>query len=409
MPMNNQSLSLFNRRYKAIRKEKSYYNKFIFNGHFTVFLLILLGAFIFGYGEWLQHIPQHIDYALFASIAVALVSLFPIRTLLKDADKIFLLPFEKHMKDYMQVSLIYSYSSRIFLQVILLIILFPLFYKLNDNHFTFYIVFAISAIIFPYLGLLVKWQWLKLNLSSWAINLLLFVLFGITFYLILRFHNYFAIIFIFIVGVLLLILKLNSKKQLFPWERMIAIEQQKHTNYYKFVNMFTDVKHLRESAVRRSYLDFILPTPKGNKFNENRMYLFLFVRSFVRGRDAFSIILRLVIIALVLMLWLSNPIVSLIIGSLFMYITLLQMAQFYTQQAYGLWPQVWPVSDTKVIKGYEQFLYRLMIGVGIIFTILFVIKHPTLFFFALLFFIVGWLTIRSTIKKLKYQETLLRD
>ena len=89
---------------------------------------------------------------------------------------------------------------------------------------------------------------------------------------------------------------------------MIAIEQQKHTNYYKFVNMFTDVKHLRESAVRRSYLDFILPTPKGNKFNENRMYLFLFVRSFVRGRDAFSIILRLVIIALVLMLWLSNPI-----------------------------------------------------------------------------------------------------
>lgn len=407
--MNNQSLSLFNRRYKAIRKEKSYYNKFIFNGHFTVFLLILLGAFIFGYGEWLQHIPQHINYALFASIAVALVSLFPIRTLLKDADKIFLLPFEKHMKDYMQVSLIYSYSSRIFLQVILLIILFPLFYKLNDNHFAFYIVFAISAIIFPYLGLLVKWQWLKLNLSSWTINLLLFVLFGITFYLILRFHNYFAIIFIFIVGVLLLILKLNSKKQLFPWERMIAIEQQKHTNYYKFVNMFTDVKHLRESAVRRSYLDFILPTPKGNKFNENRMYLFLFVRSFVRGRDAFSIILRLVIIALVLMLWLSNPIVSLIIGSLFMYITLLQMAQFYTQQAYGLWPQVWPVSDTKVIKGYEQFLYRLMIGVGIIFTIVFVIKYPTLFFFALLFFIVGWLTIRSTIKKLKYQETLLRD
>lgn len=409
MPMNNQSLSLFNRRYKAIRKEKSYYNKFIFNGHFTVFLLILLGAFIFGYGEWLQHIPQHINYALFASIAVALVSLFPIRTLLKDADKIFLLPFEKHMKDYMQVSLIYSYSSRIFLQVILLIILFPLFYKLNDNHFAFYIVFAISAIIFPYLGLLVKWQWLKLNLSSWTINLLLFVLFGITFYLILRFHNYFAIIFIFIVGVLLLILKMNSKKQLFPWERMIAIEQQKHTNYYKFVNMFTDVKHLRESAVRRSYLDFILPTPKGNKFNENRMYLFLFVRSFVRGRDAFSIILRLVIIALVLMLWLSNPIVSLIIGSLFMYITLLQMAQFYTQQAYGLWPQVWPVSDTKVIKGYEQFLYRLMIGVGIIFTIVFVIKHPTLFFFALLFLIVGWLTIRSTIKKLKYQETLLRD
>ena len=89
--------------------------------------------------------------------------------------------------------------------------------------------------------------------------------------------------------------------------KMIAIEQQHHTNYYKFVNMFTDVKHLRATAVRRSYLDFLLSKPKGKKFNENRMYLFLFVRSFVRGRDAFSIILRLVIIALVLMIWLSNP------------------------------------------------------------------------------------------------------
>lgn len=139
------------------------------------------------------------------------------------------------------------------------------------------------------------------------------------------------------------------------------------------------------------------------------MYLYLFVRSFVRGKDALSIILRLVIIALVLMIWLSHPLVSIIIGSLFMYIILLQMSQFYTQQAYGLWPQVWPVSDSEVIKGYEKFLYRLMIMIGIIFAITFIIFYMKYFFFAIVFFIVGWLTIRSTIKKLQYQETLLRD
>ena len=58
--MTNEALTLFNKRYKAIRKEKSYYNKFIFNGHFTVFLLILLGAFIFGYGEWLPVSYTHL-------------------------------------------------------------------------------------------------------------------------------------------------------------------------------------------------------------------------------------------------------------------------------------------------------------------------------------------------------------
>ena len=91
-----------------------------------------------------------------------------------------------------------------------------------------------------------------------------------------------------------------------------------------------------------------------------------------------------------------------------MYITLLQMSQFYTQQAYGLWPQVWPVSDVEVIKGYEKFLYRLMLIIGIIFNCIYQYL-PTIFLFALIFFIVGWLTIRSTIKKLQYQESLLKD
>ncbi|MCE5091137.1 ABC transporter permease EcsB [Staphylococcus devriesei] len=407
--MNKKASNLFKKRHQAIRKEKSYYNKFIFNGHFTVFLVILLGAFILGYGQWLQHIPHNIDYALFASIVLAITSIFPIRTFLKDADRIFLLPFEKNMKDYMKLSLQYSYFNRIALQIMIAIILFPLFYKLSNQLVIAYVVFEILLLVHPYLGLRLKWQWYQLRLSSWSINILLFIVNALTYYLILGHKFYWAII--LTIGVVVAIFLIPKMKQinLFPWERMIAVEQRHHTNYYKFVNMFTDVKHLKESAVRRKYLDFLLPTPKGQRFNPKNMYLYLFTRSFVRGRDAFSIILRLVIIALVLMIWLSSPIVTVIIGSLFMYITLLQMSQFYTQQAYGLWPQVWPVSDTQVIRGYEKFLYRLMFVIGIIFAMTFIIIYPQFFFFAIVFFIVGWLTIRSTIKKLEYQETLLRD
>ena len=81
--MDNSATSLFKSRLNTIQKEKRYYNKFIFNGHFSVFLLILLGAFILGYGQWLQHIPKHIDYTLCASIILAVTSIFPIRTFLK--------------------------------------------------------------------------------------------------------------------------------------------------------------------------------------------------------------------------------------------------------------------------------------------------------------------------------------
>ena len=56
--MKQEAKQLFNLRKQAIKKEKSYYNKFIFNGHFSVFLVILLGAFILGYGDWLKSMPK---------------------------------------------------------------------------------------------------------------------------------------------------------------------------------------------------------------------------------------------------------------------------------------------------------------------------------------------------------------
>ncbi|WP_105992470.1 ABC transporter permease EcsB [Staphylococcus simulans] len=405
----HRAVALFNQRRQAISKEKAHYNKFIFNGHFSVFLLILFGAFLLGYGNWLKHIPTGIPYALLASLAVAVISIFPLRTLLKEADRLFLLPFERHMSSYLKYSMLYSYLGRVALQIVVLIVLFPLFNKLDSSNFIYFVLFAISALIYPYLGLLAKLEWIQANRPVWVMQLVQWVYFALTYFIILGAHQWLGIILIFIFASWIVLLKKGNQQRLLPWERLIAIEQQHHMNYYKFVNMFTDVKHLRSMAVRRRYLDFLLVRPNANKYNAKHMYLFLFKRSFLRGKDALNIILRLVILTLILMIWLSNQWISLIVGGLFMYIIILQTAQFYTQQAYGLWPQVWPVPEERVIQGYAHFLYHIMFAVAIILTITYVILFPAQFYFALLFFIVGFLTIRNIVKKLKYQEALLRD
>lgn len=405
----HRAIELFNQRRTAISKEKAYYNKFIFNGHFSVFLLILFGAFILGYGNWLKHIPSGIPYAILASIAVAVISIFPLRTLFKEADRLFLLPFERHMRSYLNYSIIYSYLNRIALQVVVLIVLFPLFSRLEAGNLLYYALFAVAALIYPYLGLIAKLEWMQAKRPLWIMQVLQWLLFAITYVLILGAHQWFGLLLVIVFIAWIIVLKKNNAKRLLPWEALIAIEQQHHMNYYKFVNMFTDVKHLRSAAVRRRYLDFLLPRPRSNQYNAKHMYLFLFKRSFLRGKDAFNIILRLVIIALVLMIWLSNQWISLIVGGLFMYIILLQTAQFYTQQAYGLWPQVRPVPEERVIQGYGQFLYHIMFGIGIILALTYAILFPPQFYMVLVFFVVGWLTIRNIIKKLKYQEALLKD
>ena len=211
------------------------------------------------------------------------------------------------------------------------------------------------ALLLPLLGLVLKWLWYKYKLESWSLYTLLLIIYTSSYYVALGVKSIASIAAVFILIGLAFILYKSTNKHLFPWEKLIKIEQQHHMNYYKFVNMFTDVKHLKETAVRRSYLDPLLTTPKQKKFNAQHMYLYLFTRSFARGKDAFHIILRLVVIAIILIIWLQQPVVALIIGSLFMYIILLQMAQFYTQQAYGLWPQVWPVPDSKVIRDMSNF------------------------------------------------------
>ena len=401
--------SLFNTRQKEELIEKLNYNKFIFNGHFLIFLTIMLGAFALGYSNWLQGIPQNINYRLILSVILAVVSIFPLRTLFREADKLYLLPFEKHLSIYIKKAIIYSYINRLFLPIIVLIVGFPLFYELLGSKFYLYITVIVLSFIYPLMGLIIKWFWLKYGLEVWGANILLFIVYASGYFITLKVGLFSGITTILALISLVILMESINRGTFYQWETLIAIEYNHKMNYYKLVNMFTDVKVLNERTVRRKYLDLFLRIPSSKKFNENYMYKFLFIRSFARGKDAFFIVLRFLIIGLILIWWIDQAIISAILGALIMYLLILQLSQFYKQQAYGLWPQVWPVNEGKVIKGYHQFLISMMWVLGAILSIIYIVKFVTTSYFFIIFFIVGWLTIDSSIKKIKKHQELLRD
>ena len=401
--------SLFNTRQKEELIEKLNYNKFIFNGHFLIFLTIMLGAFALGYSNWLQDIPQNINYRLILSVILAVVSIFPLRTLFREADKLYLLPFEKHLSIYIKKAIIYSYINRLFLPIIVLIVGFPLFYELLGSKFYLYITVIVLSFIYPLMGLIIKWFWLKYGLEVWGANILLFIVYASGYFITLKVGLFSGITTILVLISLVILMESINRGTFYQWETLIAIEYNHKMNYYKLVNMFTDVKVLNERTVRRKYLDLFLRIPSSKKFNENYMYKFLFIRSFARGKDAFFIVLRFLIIGLILIWWIDQAIISAILGALIMYLLILQLSQFYKQQAYGLWPQVWPVNEDKVIKGYHQYLISMMWVLGAILSIIYIVKFVTTSYFFIIFFIVGWLTIDSSIKKIKKHQELLRD
>ncbi|UXU84820.1 ABC transporter permease [Mammaliicoccus sciuri] len=405
----NDVNTLYKVRQREEVLEKMNYNKFIFNGHFLIFITIMIGAFALGYSNWLKDIPQNINYRLIYSVILSICSIFPMRTFFREADKLYLLPFEKHLTLYIRKALTYSYFNRLYLPVVILVIGLPLFYQLMGGKFYLYITVMVLSFVFPILGLMMKWFWLKYGLEIWGINVLLFIVYASGYYTTLKVGALSGLLSIVVLIALIILLENINRGTFYQWETLIAIEHNHKMNYYKFVNMFTDVKVLNERTVRRRYLDVFLKVPSSKKFNQDYMYKFLFVRSFARGKDAFFIVLRLLIIGLVLIWWIDQPVISAILGALIMYLLILQLSQFYKQQAYGLWPQVWPVSEGQVVKGYHQFLINIMIVLGIILSIIFILKFVTAIYFVILFFIVGWLTIDSSIKKIKKHQELLRD
>jgi ABC-2 type transport system permease protein len=405
----NDVNTLYKVRQREEVLEKMNYNKFIFNGHFLIFITIMIGAFALGYSNWLKDIPQNINYRLIFSVILSICSIFPMRTFFREADKLYLLPFEKHLTLYIRKALTYSYFNRLYLPVVILVIGLPLFYQLMGGKFYLYITVMVLSFIFPILGLMMKWFWLKYGLEIWGINVLLFIVYASGYYTTLKVGALSGLLSIVVLIALIILLENINRGTFYQWETLIAIEHNHKMNYYKFVNMFTDVKVLNERTVRRRYLDVFLKVPSPKKFNQNYMYKFLFVRSFARGKDAFFIVLRLLIIGLVLIWWIDQPVISAILGALIMYLLILQLSQFYKQQAYGLWPQVWPVSEGQVVKGYHQFLINIMIVLGIILSIIYILKFVTAIYFVILFFIVGWLTIDSSIQKIKKHQELLRD
>lgn len=405
----NDAKTLYNLRQKEEVLEKLKYNKFIFNGHFLIFLTIMLGAFALGYSNWLKDIPQNINYRLIVSLVLSICSIFPMRTLFREADKLYLLPFEKHLSTYIKKAITYSYINRLYLPVVILVIGLPLFYQLLGSEFHLYITVMVLSFIFPILGLVIKWFWLKYGLEIWGVNVLLFIVFASGYYTTLKVGMLSGLLSIVILIALIILMENINRGTFYQWETLVSLEHNHKMNYYKFVNMFTDVKVLNERTVRRRYLDVFLKVPRSKKFNQDYMYKYLFVRSFARGKDAFFIVLRFLIIGLLLIWWIDQSVISAILGALIMYLLILQLSQFYKQQAYGLWPQVWPVSEHQVIKGYHQFLINMMLILGVILSIIYIVKFISTTYFVVVFFIVGWLTIDSSIKKIKKHQELLRD
>ncbi|MCE4957672.1 ABC transporter permease [Macrococcoides caseolyticum] len=404
----DKAVKLFKRRQAKNQKEIAYYSKFIFNGHFIVFLSIAFGALMLQYSQMVKQLSPHINYHLIIALILSTLVITNLRTFIRPADHIFLLNFESHMPRYFKLAIMRSTVLRSIIVIGVMLFLVPLYFNAVQHSVAGYIAALALSLCMIHIGLWMRYLMMKLDIEAHWISLLIFIMTLSGTYTALE-GLYLTVVPIVLFGLgFIYLLYKNAQHRTLNWHALIDYEERLKHKQNKFINMFTDVKGMKDTVKRRRLLDVLLPKNKA-KYNQQHMFEFLFVRNFLRSSDALWIIIRLMLIAC-LVIWVVNqPIVAIIIGSFIVYAIVLQTSQFYKQQAFQLWPKVWPVPESFVLSGFKQFMRKLMWVTTIMIAIVYIVIYPSHFYYTIVFFILMLWTMRNVTEKIEKRMKRLRD
>lgn len=402
----NKARQLFYDRKARNDKEVAYYSKFIFNGHFIVFLTIAFGALMLQYSQLLKNLPDNINYNLIIAVILAALTVTPLRTFMKSADSIFLLNFERDMAPYFKQAIIRSGSLRTLLFIGMGGLLAPLYMERTAS-VAGYICAIVLGVWIIYSGLVMRQLMMKLGITNGYISLLIFLMALSGIYTSLEGLPITIIsIILFTLGLIYLFNK-NAAHRLLNFDHYIDYEHQLYQAQNKLINMFTDVKGMKDKAVRRRYFDALLP--RKSHYTKAHMFEYLFIRNFVRSNDSMWIVVRLIVVSSILMWLVHQYVVGLIIGLFFSYAIIMQASQFYKMQAFSLWPKVWPTPESLVLQGFRKFMRKLSIVTTTVIAVCYILIYPSHFYFAIILYVMMFWTLNSVSAKIEKRMNLLRD
>lgn len=207
---------VFQKRRSAFLGQSLKYLRYVFNDHFVLVLVFLTGFLMVQYSQLLRQFPSQtvvVDVILVLVILV-LLSLGKIATYLEAPDKLFYLPKEVEILQWLSQARRRAFVIWTIVQTVILVLLAPIFFKLGFSMVTFGILLLALAAV----------KWLVMKEKS----------------------------------------KVFFSQGKFSWDAAISYEAKRRQGVLKFFSLFTTVKGISASVKRRSYLDGLLGLVKKN-------------------------------------------------------------------------------------------------------------------------------------------------
>ena len=364
--------NIFADRRKKEQELKLTYSKYIFNSHLIMFLIIVLGAALINYSKWIAIASQFELYSVLIAAAVAfsyfLVST-KIKTYIKEADAVFLLPLEKYYKNVGKKTVINITLVHIVAFVIFYFAVKPITSIIGtvDKLAIFMLILVILLN-----NLLKYFQVIHYKEIIWVKILQFFVIF-------------IQIISVFVVNTYILIIDLagivalafatylilknsrnvgskeDQEKYIVKWAEAAEYDKHRMESYLKFVNMFVDVPLSGVKVARRKYFDVLLPKLTKDNFNKENSFKYYYYRVFLRQENTVYLALRLMLLAGLIIFSFKNPYVSGVAIISYSYLTIIQLVPLYKQMSNNIWHSILPVDDNIKIKSFKKLLTIVML------------------------------------------------
>ena len=330
---------IFKKRRNLWYQQNIKYLRYVFNDHFVLFLMILLGALVVQYVNFLQVHHLNLWGKIILVVFVSLLSqvLGRLATFIEAPDKVFLLTKELEVRAYLIKCLIRSLILPAIVSGLLVLIAAPLL-KFNP--------------IF-----LILWFLVLVGIKA-----------GLLAYQIWRFQN----------------------SGLLDWSGLIDLEEARKTGTLRLFSLFTNVKGLKSHSHRRKYLDFLLTKTKST-------YEYLFTRSFLRSGDYLGLTIRLLILSILSMIFVKNGIVAIVMVVVFNYLLIFQLLSLQTAFDYQLLTRIYPLKKAAKTAGLRMIIFRVMMFVTIVELVLSLIfVRP--FFLTLVILLVNFLLTKFYVR-----------
>lgn len=363
--------ALWQKRVQKHIQEQVKYLRLVFNDHFVIAIIFLLGALGYTYANAVKGLDPRAWWLkpVLSLVLLAAVSFGRLATLLKEADSVFLLPKESGLVTYLKSARLYSSWLPLIAMAFVTLLVAPLLLITKTVPAWHIAVVLITLVIIKDRRFSIQLrQWYQADETQATKGPSLILDLAIIASQLYQWLN--------LVGVLVALglayyqrqqLVRVQKTQLFDWLAAVGAEDSRMGRIYRLYNLFTDVPGLSSQVKRRRYLDGLLKPITAKPANT---YLYLYARGFLRGTEFSGLYIRLVVLGGIILCFSHIWWLSLALGLLLIYLVGFQLLPFYNQYDQIIFTHLYPVSTTKRIQAFSQLMRTLLLLQALLFSVI---------------------------------------